>query len=68
MAMGARHRSCVGDSMETWCPGQRSQIGTAVSPGSQVGWRTRSCREKTVMYSFKKSSVLTEPEMNMTLL
>lgn len=46
MAMGTRHRSCVGDSMDTWCPVQCSQVGATVGSGSQVGWRTRGCQKR----------------------
>lgn len=46
MAVGTSHRSCVGDSVDTWCPAQRSQVGATVGSGGEVGWRTRSWQKR----------------------
>lgn len=46
MAVGTSHRRCVGDGVGARRPGQRSQVGTTVGCGSQVGRRTRSWQER----------------------
>lgn len=46
MAMGTSNCRCVGDSIDTWCPVQGSQIIAAVCFSSQIGCRTRSWQKK----------------------
>ncbi len=46
MAVGTGHCSCVGGSVNTRRPRQRSQVGATVGSDSQVGWRTRSWLER----------------------
>lgn len=45
VAVAAGHRGCVGDGVEARRPAQRSQVGAAGGPGSQVGRRARSCQK-----------------------
>ena len=46
MALRTGHCSGVGDSMDTWCPGQRYRAGATVGSGSEVSGRTRSWQER----------------------